>query len=240
MRRAGVVGVAIFLVCVMATAAFAAFPQSAPNDPDYGNQTYLFDHLPAASPLATDPENSSGMWVDRAWRDYTTGRADTVIAYVEGGINWQDASAKDLVNKVYINHGELPTPCTAAPCTTHYGAPASSYDVNHDLVINIQDYAHDPRVTDRNGNGYLDPEDLIATFSDGIDHDHNGYVERHLGLGFLRPPERPRDRRRRVPTLRQPDAPSRRAGEQRFARRGRVPAVHDPAGEGGRGSARPH
>jgi hypothetical protein len=184
MRRVGVVGFALLLVCALATAAFAAFPQSAPNDPNYSNQTYLYDHLPASSPLATDPENSSGMWVDRAWRDYTTGRADTVIAYVEGGINWQDASAKDLVNKVYINHGELPTPCTAVPCTTHYGAPASSYDVNHDLVINIEDYAHDPRVTDRNGNGYLDPEDLIATFSDGIDHDHNGYVNDISGWDF--------------------------------------------------------
>ena len=184
MRRAGGLGIVVFLVCAMATAAFAAFPQSAPNDPDYPGQTYLYDHLPPSSPLATDPEGSSGMWVDRAWRDYTTGRADTVIAYVEGGINWHDASAKDLVNKVYLNFRELPTPCAAAPCTTQYGAPATSYDLNHDLVINIQDYANDPRVTDRNGNGYRDPEDLIARFSDGVDHDHNGYVNDISGWDF--------------------------------------------------------
>jgi hypothetical protein len=184
MRRAGIVGIVVVLVSLMATAAFAAFPQTAPTDPDYSGQTYLYDHLPPASPLATDPESSSGMFIDRAWRQYTTGRADTVIAYVEGGINWHEDSARDLVNKVYINKGELPVPCAAAPCTAQYGAPAASYDVNHDLVINIQDYANDPRVTDRNGNGYRDPEDLIAKFSDGVDHDHNGYVNDISGWDF--------------------------------------------------------
>ena len=118
MRRVGGVGIVVFLVCVMATAAFAAFPQSAPNDPDYSGQTYLFDHLPPSTPLATDPEGSSGMWVDRAWKDFTTGRADTVIAYVEGGINWHDDVGQDLVNKVYLNRGELPTPC--AGCALHH------------------------------------------------------------------------------------------------------------------------
>ena len=164
--------------------AFAAFPQDPPNDPSYPSQTYLFDHIPPGYPLATDPEGSSGMWVDRAWRDFTTGRPDTVIAYVEGGINWHDGSAADLVNKVYLNRGELPVPCTGSPCTTTYGATFAAYDVNHDGVFNVQDYVNDPRVSDRNHNGYLDPEDLIATFSDGIDHDHNGYVNDISGWDF--------------------------------------------------------
>src|SRR5437867_4492929 len=92
----------VALIVAVGTAAFAAFPQTPPNDPDYPGETYLFDHIPPSTPAATDPEGSSGMWVDRAWRDYTTGRPDTVIAYVEGGINWHDGSATDLVNQVYL------------------------------------------------------------------------------------------------------------------------------------------
>src|SRR6476469_576842 len=88
------------------------FPNDPPNDPGYSGQTYLFDHIPPDYPAAHDPENASGMSIDRAWRDYTVGRRDTVIAYVEGGINWHDSSALDLVNQVYLNRGELPVPCT--------------------------------------------------------------------------------------------------------------------------------
>src|SRR5437879_13852224 len=101
------------------------------------------------------------MWVDRAWRDYTTGRPDTVIAYIEGGINWQDTSARDLVNRAYLNRGELPTPCAGTPCTSSYGAPAASYDLNHDRAFNVRDYAHDPPRTHHNGDGYDHPEAII-------------------------------------------------------------------------------
>src|SRR5438874_12152605 len=136
-RSVAVVALTLGLVVALATAALAAFPQTAPNDPDYPGQTYLFDHIPSSTPRATDPESSSGMWVDRAWRDFTTGRPDTVIAYVEGGINWHDASAADLVNKVYLNRGELPVPCTGSPCNTTYGGTFAAYDVNHDGVFNV-------------------------------------------------------------------------------------------------------
>jgi FG-GAP-like repeat/Subtilase family len=124
------------------------------------------------------------MSVDRAWADYTTGSPGTVIAYVEGGINWHDDSARDLVNKVYLNRGELPVPCAAAPCTTHFSHAFAKYDVNHDGTLNVEDYSGDPRVSDRNGNGYVDPEDLIVVFSDGTDHDHNGYVDDISGWDF--------------------------------------------------------
>ncbi|HEV3354165.1 MAG TPA: FG-GAP-like repeat-containing protein, partial [Acidimicrobiales bacterium] len=97
-------------------------------------------------------------------------------------------------NKVHLNRGELPVPCTAAaPCTTRYGGTLQDYDVNHDGVFNVQDYAHDPRVTDRNHNGILDPEDLILTFSDGKDHDHNGYVNDIAGWDFYQADNNPAD-----------------------------------------------
>ena len=47
-----------------------------------------------------------------------------------------------------------------------------------------KDWTKDPRVTDANGNGYIDPEDLIAAFSDCTDHDHNGYVNDISGWDF--------------------------------------------------------
>jgi hypothetical protein len=183
-RRASVLALTMGFIIATAGVAWAAYPQDPPNDPSYPGQTYLFDHIPPGYPMAHDPENSSGMWVDRAWKDFTTGRPDTLIAYVEGGINWHDASAKDLVNKVYLNWRALPIPCTGNPCVTTYGTSAAQYDVNHDGVFNVQDYAHDPRVHDSNGNGYLDPEDIIAAFSDGVDHSHSGYVNDISGWDF--------------------------------------------------------
>ena len=105
------------------------------------------------------------MSVDRAWRESGAGRPDTTIAYVEGGINWFAADAKDLVNQVYLNARELP------PATTD----------NRDSKLDARDYADSP---DANGNGFVDPEDLIVRFSDGRDGDANGYVDDISGWDF--------------------------------------------------------
>src|SRR5947209_7452546 len=117
----------VLLLALLAVAAVpiarAAFPQDPPNDPDYAGgerspscindeQWMLFDFIPGCTPLAKDPEGASGMSISRAWRDYSAGDPHTVIAYVEGGINWRDPHARDLVNKVYLNAGELPPPTT--------------------------------------------------------------------------------------------------------------------------------
>src|SRR2546430_17702533 len=98
------------------------------------------------------------MSIDEAWSAFTTGQPDVVIAYVEAGINWHDSDAPDLANKVFINTGELPFPHDAG------GDDAGTYDLNHDGVVNAADYADDPRVQDSNGNGLVDPEDLIVAF----------------------------------------------------------------------------
>jgi hypothetical protein len=87
------------------------------------------------------------------------------------------------------------------------GKPGGSgpipYDVLEQGAFNVLDYACDSRVaavTDgypqctnppttskcRNGPpGMLTPEDLIIAFSDGIDHDHNGYVNDIAGWNFV-------------------------------------------------------
>jgi len=121
----------------------------------------------------------SGNGVDVAWRS-STGRFDVTIAVLDSGILWDRT---DLLNKVRINQGELPLPMTAD------GATCSSYDCNGDTIVNIQDYANDPRVRldagDDIADDRLDPSDLIATFSNGVDEDQNAFVDDIAGWDFL-------------------------------------------------------
>jgi FG-GAP-like repeat/Subtilase family len=167
------------------------FPQGPPNDPAYApggqqpgdcadqpGQWPLFSTIPGCYPHAKDPEGAAGMSIDTAWRRYTIGDPRTVIAYIEGGVDWRSASARDLVDKVYLNTRELPLPQRAD------GSACTRYDCNGDGAVSASDYAHDPRVKDVNGNGYVDPEDLIVAFSDRRDDDRNGYVDDISGWNF--------------------------------------------------------
>jgi hypothetical protein len=176
------IGAAAFAcaACVGGT-AWAAFPSDPPNDPDYNpaeqggpptcvqrsvndEQHYLYAFMPMCSPAASDPEGAAGMSIDRAWKQFTTGDGRTVIAYVEGGINWHFAQA-ELADKVFLNKGELPTPTTPV----------------HDGVLNARDYSD---TSDANENGIVDPEDIIVRFSNGRDDDHNGFVDDISGWDF--------------------------------------------------------
>lgn len=180
----------LVLAATLLPVASAAFPQSAPNDPSYApaeasapqtcgqvsvndEQHYLYSFMPRCARNARDPENASGMSVDAAWAAYTVGEPQVVIAYVEGGINWHDGGARDLANQVWLNVGELPLPEGCA-----------AYDCSADGVVNVQDYANDARVSDANANGFLDAEDLIVAFSDGVDQDANGFVDDVSGWDF--------------------------------------------------------
>ena len=121
-----------------------------------------------------------GMGANRAW-EVTTGRPDVVIAVVDSGIRWRRDADCNLLRKLYLNRGELPVPAGGPnPSDTRFGG----YDVNGDGVFNVADYWGDPRVTDANGNGWIDPEDLILLFSDGVDDDGNGYVDDISGWDF--------------------------------------------------------
>ncbi len=121
----------------------------------------------------------AGNGFDVAWR-YTTGRFDVTVAVLDAGILWDERS---LVNKVKLNTGELPLPLNPD------GSSCAEYDCNWDGLVNVQDYAGDPRVAATDGedvaDGYLDASDLIAVFSDGIDADGNGYVDDICGWDFL-------------------------------------------------------
>ncbi|MDI7251385.1 MAG: FG-GAP-like repeat-containing protein [Actinomycetota bacterium] len=127
-------------------------------------------------------EGVMGASVDEAWK-ITTGRPDVVIAVLDSGVRWNDPGImRDLAGKIYLNPGELPPP-----------QGADRWDVNGDGVFNLEDYQGDPRVADLNGNGLLDPEDLIWAFSDGEDNDGNGYQDDISGWDFLEDDNDPRD-----------------------------------------------
>jgi FG-GAP-like repeat/Subtilase family len=166
--------------------ALGAFPQQAPNDPNYApaeaggaacaqhsvnqEERGLFGFMPACAPNAADPENAAGMSVDAAWRKYSTGSPKTVIAYVEAGINWRD-QPKELADKVYLNPGELPRPTT----------PKHGRKVCSAAALCAADFAD---TKDSNHNGVVDPEDIIVRYSDGADQDHNGYTDDISGWDF--------------------------------------------------------
>ncbi|QTD54274.1 S8 family serine peptidase [Sulfidibacter corallicola] len=130
-----------------------------------------------------------GMGVNRAWR-ISTGRPDVVIAILDSGIRWEQRADCSLVRKIYVNRGELPLPESGPNVDDErFGG----YDVNGDGVFNVVDYWQDSRVRDVNGNGWVDPEDLILTFSDGRDDDDNGYVDDISGWDFFENDNDPRD-----------------------------------------------
>ncbi len=105
-------------------------------------------------------------------------------------------------------------PSTGVDCAAHAGAVGSGGDYNrqgatrvadgtipYDIlgqgVFNVLDYACDsrvaavvtgssPRHSFRHGPaGVLTPEDLILAFSDGVDHDHDGFANDIAGWNFV-------------------------------------------------------
>ncbi len=132
-----------------------------------------------------------GMHADRAWTR-TIGDRSVIIAVLDSGIHWDH---DDLVNKHFLNRGELPAPDAA--CRTKDFKDTDPYDTNGDGIFNMLDWAKengnarpvtpcDPKVTDLNKNGLIDPQDLIKVFSDGKDADGNGYTDDISGWDFFR------------------------------------------------------
>jgi len=124
----------------------------------------------------------TGMSVDRAW-NITTGRSDVLIAVMDSGIKWDSGG---LVNKHFLNAGELPFPQRAD------GTDEGRHDLNDDGIFNMADFQEDPRVSPTSGglagghaDGLRDPSDLIAVFSDGIDADGNGFIDDISGWDFF-------------------------------------------------------
>lgn len=114
-----------------------------------------------------------------AWQK-STGRFDVTLAVLDCGIRWRE---KDLTNKIALNTAELPLPFGSD------GKVCASYDCDKNGLVNIQDYRWDTRVKITAGrdeaDDFLEPSDLIYTFSDGVDSDGDGYIDNIAGWDFL-------------------------------------------------------
>ena len=181
-----------------------------PDDPDGVGNTNVYDEAfglfgwPSQRTRATaiyhDGPNAgqpqiSGVNASGAWK-LDRGRPDSVIAILDTGIKWDRTS---LRLQVHLNTGELPVPNhnLASPVSDAGTVPggscsnmANAYDANNDGVVNVADYVCDDRVSTtwsgRHGPpGLLTAEDLIHAFSDGVDTDHNGFVDDIAGWDFF-------------------------------------------------------
>ncbi|HXV74735.1 MAG TPA: S8 family serine peptidase, partial [Candidatus Polarisedimenticolaceae bacterium] len=147
----------------------------APNDEGYRDAWEFWSTIPESIDLermhpAERALGSIGISLDRAWQ-HTIGRDDVVIAVLDSGIRWDYA---DLINKIYINRGELPPP-----------AGSTGHDADGNGLFDVRDYHGDQRVGDRNRNGVIDAGDLILAFSDCEDNDGNGYPDDIAGYDFF-------------------------------------------------------
>ncbi len=154
-------------------------------------------NLSSTLPPSVSPEQipedqralGSGLWADRAWAT-TTGRTDVVIAVLDSGIQWDN---RDLLNKHFIHVGELPAEAASPdPECVPEAQRLNLFDCDGNGVVNIADWANDPRVLPDLGDNATghpdavkDPSDLIALWSDGVDDDGNGYVDDISGWDFF-------------------------------------------------------
>jgi hypothetical protein len=135
--------------------------------------------------------NAAGAW--KAER----GRSDVAVAILDTGIDW---SQRGLRDKIRLNTGELPYPEHSD------GSSCGTYDCNGDGVVNVEDYAADPRVSlaysGRIGpSGLITAQDLIHAFGDcqleanhliaqctsgqHYDNDGNGFANDIAGWNFF-------------------------------------------------------
>jgi MYXO-CTERM domain-containing protein len=174
-------------------------PTNWPNDPDYAGAWNYWSFVPSMLRSQVDAvtkQLGTGMHIDRAWAK-TQGDPRVLVAVTDSGIEWNEGQ---LTNQMFLNQGELKPPMGCP------GADGVKFDVNGDGRFNVLDYttttgqklapaatACDARVSDKNGNGIIDPEDLILSFSDGKDDDGNGYVDDISGWDFFHDDNDPMD-----------------------------------------------
>ncbi|MCC7380231.1 MAG: alpha/beta fold hydrolase [Deltaproteobacteria bacterium] len=181
-----------------------ARPENMPDDPEYAprgdpargctGQTALFSFTPTcAAALATNErELGTGIAADRAWL-ITIGRPEISVAVADTGFDLADP---ELVSRWRLNAGEIPAP--------RLGGRAAEPDANGDGAFTVQDFTTATGTTpptaarvaddrlraradrgDVNGNGLLDPQDLLRVFGDGADSDGNGYADDGCGWDFV-------------------------------------------------------
>lgn len=151
-------------------------PDPAAQPADYDGTNYRDDSTRDATVARSQQRlcGQRGAANDLAW-GVTHGRDDVMTAVLDSGISWADpGQGRDLAERAHVNAGEVPKP-----------TGSTSHDANGDGIVSASDWAGDRRVGDRNRSGWTDPQDLIESFSDGIDDDGNGYIDDISGWDFL-------------------------------------------------------
>jgi subtilase family protein len=170
----------------------------------YPDCSQLDDQGKDANQKKGDPQCSqiSGVRADSAWK-FSAGSPDVAVAILDTGIRWQD---RELVNQIHLNRDELPKPdhsladvdaLAPLPAGKHCNQFTDDYDANGDGAFNVADYACDHNLTkaagDDEADSILDGSDLIATFSNHDDADHNGYVDDIAGWDYFNDDNDPQD-----------------------------------------------
>lgn len=169
----------LLILTAQAVLPLPAYPECGEADrpdlcpADLAERWTFLSYIPAAwKGTVRAQETATGASIDRAWRT-TTGRTDVVISVMDSGIDW---GADGIVRKTALNTAELPLP-----------PGHDTYDADGNGVVNVSDYADSvsPEAGVAAADHLLDPSDLIATFSDGVDDDGNGFVDDIAGWDFL-------------------------------------------------------
>ncbi len=157
-----------------------AQPEACPRDMvgKWEFLSYIPDNA-TESVLFSESNLGAGMHIDKVL-SVTAGDWETVLAIGDSGIVWADS---DTRYKWRLNDAELPFPQDAS------GADSGTWDRNGDGIHNLEDWEEDPRVDPAAGeeesDDKLEVSDLIATFSDGVDDDANGYADDICGWDFF-------------------------------------------------------
>ncbi|MFC6639874.1 S8 family serine peptidase [Sulfitobacter sediminilitoris] len=134
-------------------------------------------------------DNTFGSRADVAWAnaqvsaDGRVGDMNTVVGVIDSGI---DPLHPDLYLNIWINQNEIPT--------------GLAVDGDGDGVITFRDLnqtdgtgAYVNTVSDINGNGYIDADDILrdSRWANGVDNDSNGYTDDLFGWDFYGNDNRP-------------------------------------------------
>ena len=173
------------------------FQRVVPNDPDFLQQWGFDNSAPGG------PGQAPNFDIDapEAW-NLQQGNLSVVVAVLDRGI---DITHADLYEKIWININELPAAfVTDANTLSSDGLPdiltfidLNAFGADAATQTAMSALRTTWTLTDGNGNGYIDGEDLHNRFADGVDDDPlatSGEVDDIVGWDFreddgLPPPE---------------------------------------------------